>query len=49
LLLLYWIIRSNVYGTVNVELTTHDDGNVITEKDRKLAELMDECYEKYSN
>lgn len=37
----------NVYNTVNVELTTHDEGNTITEKDRKLAEIMDECFAKY--
>lgn len=32
---------SNVYNTVNIELTTHDAGNVVTEKDRKLAEAID--------
>lgn len=39
----------NVYNTVKVELTTHDDGNVITDKDRKLAETMDQCYTKYTS
>lgn len=28
---------SNVYNTVTIELTTHDAGNTITEKDRSLA------------
>lgn len=32
---------SNVYNTVNIKLTTHDKGNTITEKDRKLAEKID--------
>ncbi|PSL04454.1 4a-hydroxytetrahydrobiopterin dehydratase [Cecembia rubra] len=32
---------SNVYNSVTIELTTHDAGNVITEKDRKLAEAID--------
>ena len=32
---------SNVYNTVNIELSTHDDGNVVTDKDRKLAQEID--------
>ena len=32
---------SNVYNTVEIALTTHDEGNVVTEKDRKLAEAID--------
>ncbi len=32
---------SNVYNKVSFELTTHDKGNTITEKDRKLAEEID--------
>jgi 4a-hydroxytetrahydrobiopterin dehydratase len=32
---------SNVYNKVNIELTTHDAGNLVTEKDRKLAEAID--------
>lgn len=35
---------SNVYNTVNFELTTHDANNTVTEKDRKLAEAIDEIY-----
>lgn len=32
---------SNVYNTVEIALTTHDEGNIVTEKDRKLAEAID--------
>ncbi|MCH7414033.1 4a-hydroxytetrahydrobiopterin dehydratase [Belliella sp. R4-6] len=32
---------SNVYDTVTIELTTHDEGNIVTEKDRKLAAAID--------
>lgn len=32
---------SNVWNTVKIELTTHDLGNTITEKDRKLASAID--------
>lgn len=31
---------SNVYNKVRIELTTHDKGNTITDKDRKLAEAI---------
>ena len=33
---------SNVYNTVNITLTTHDEGNTITAKDRELAKKIDE-------
>lgn len=29
---------TNVYNKVHIELNTHDAGDVVTEKDRKLAE-----------
>jgi len=32
---------SNVYNKVFIELTTHDAGNTVTDKDRKLAEAID--------
>ena len=32
---------SNVWNTVNIELTTHDVGNTITDKDQKLAKAID--------
>ena len=34
-----WI---NVYNRVDIALTTHDAGNVVTEKDRKLAKAIDQ-------
>jgi 4a-hydroxytetrahydrobiopterin dehydratase len=33
---------SNIYNHVTIELTTHDAGNMVTEKDRKLAEAIDQ-------
>lgn len=33
---------SNVYNTVNIELSTHDAGNKVTDLDRKLAKAIDE-------
>ena len=32
---------SNTYNRIEVKLTTHDAGNKITEKDRKLATYLD--------
>jgi 4a-hydroxytetrahydrobiopterin dehydratase len=34
----YWI---NVYNTVEFHLSTHDAGDIVTEKDRKLAMAID--------
>ncbi len=31
---------SNVYNKVQIRLTTHDAGNVVTEKDQKLAKAI---------
>ena len=31
----------NVYNTVSFELNTHDAGDVVTDKDHKLAEEID--------
>ena len=33
---------SNVYNKVEIELTTHDAGNTVTDKDRALAAKIDE-------
>lgn len=33
---------SNVYNAVTIELSTHDAGNIVTEKDRKLADAIDQ-------
>ena len=32
---------SNVYNTVEISLSTHSAGNIVTEKDRKLAQKID--------
>ncbi|HEV9038281.1 MAG TPA: 4a-hydroxytetrahydrobiopterin dehydratase [Puia sp.] len=32
---------SNVYNTVEIRLSTHDAGDVVTDKDRKLAKIID--------
>ena len=32
---------SNVYNTVEISLSTHSAGDVVTEKDRKLAAKID--------
>lgn len=36
---------TNVYNTVEFALNTHDAGDVVTDKDRKLAETIDDIYE----
>ncbi len=35
---------TNVYNKVNIELCTHDAGNIVTDKDRKLAKAIDKVY-----
>ncbi|MBI1223290.1 MAG: pterin-4-alpha-carbinolamine dehydratase [Bacteroidetes bacterium] len=37
---------TNVYNRVQVKLQTHDAGNIVTEKDRALASLLDSVYEE---
>ena len=32
---------SNVYNKVTIELSTHDAGNIVTDKDRSLAKTID--------
>ena len=32
---------TNVYNKVSFELNTHDAGNTVTDKDRKLADAID--------
>jgi 4a-hydroxytetrahydrobiopterin dehydratase len=39
---------SNVYNKVQISLSTHDAGNVVTDKDRDLAAAIDKVYEKYT-
>jgi 4a-hydroxytetrahydrobiopterin dehydratase len=33
---------TNVYNTVSFELSTHDAGDTVTEKDHRLAKAIDE-------
>jgi 4a-hydroxytetrahydrobiopterin dehydratase len=35
---------TNVYNKVEIWLNTHDAGDVVTEKDRKLAAKIDEIF-----
>ena len=35
---------SNVWNTVHISLSTHDAGNVVTTKDRNMAEAIDRVY-----
>ena len=37
----YWI---NVWNKVEVSLSTHDAGDIVTEKDHKLAKNIDKIY-----
>lgn len=37
---------ANVYNRVEIELNTHDAGNVVTDKDRQLAVIIDKLYGK---
>ncbi len=32
---------TNTWNTVYIELSTHDAGNIVTDKDRELAALID--------
>lgn len=38
---------TNTYNVVSFQLTTHDAGNVVTDKDRKLAEEIDKIAQKF--
>ena len=35
---------TNVYNTVEIWLSTHDAGNVVTEKDKALSKIIDALY-----
>ncbi len=39
---------SNVWNTVEIALSTHDAGNIVTDKDRQLAAVIDQIFEKYA-
>ena len=38
---------SNVYNKVTIKLNTHDAGDVVTNKDRSLANKIDSIYQRY--
>lgn len=38
---------TNVYSRVEISLSTHDAGDIITEKDRKLSKIIDDIYSDY--
>lgn len=40
---------SNTYYKVSVQLTTHDEGNMITDTDKVLAKHIDEIYTQFNN
>ena len=40
---------SNVWNTVNLKLNTHDAGDIVTDKDHKLAKSITSIYERYAN
>jgi len=42
----YW---TNIYNKVDIVLQTHDAGDIITEKDRKMASWINNLYSKYQN
>lgn len=37
---------SNTWNTVSFELSTHDAGDIVTDKDRKLADAIDKLATK---
>jgi 4a-hydroxytetrahydrobiopterin dehydratase len=37
----------NVWNQVFVSLSTHDTGNTVTEKDRELASIIDQVYNRF--
>ena len=38
---------SNIYNKIEIELTTHDAGNTVTDKDKALSAKITELYQKY--
>ena len=38
---------SNVWNQVHIQLTTHDAGNTVTDRDRKLAGAIEQIYKRY--
>ncbi len=40
---------SNVWNKVVIQLSTHDAGNIVTSKDRELAQIISRIYKKYQS
>jgi 4a-hydroxytetrahydrobiopterin dehydratase len=40
---------TNVYNTVSIQLSTHDAGGIVTDKDYALAEAIEKIYDRYAN
>jgi 4a-hydroxytetrahydrobiopterin dehydratase len=40
---------NNVYNKVGIKLNTHDAGDIVTEKDHKLAKTIEGIYKKYNS
>ena len=38
---------SNMWNRVVITLTTHDEGDIITEKDHKMADSISKIFERY--
>ena len=39
---------SNVWNTVEIKLSTHDAGNIVTDKDHTLADAITSIYERHN-
>ena len=39
---------SNVYNKVAINLSTHDAGNIVTERDHKLARVIESIYKNFN-
>jgi 4a-hydroxytetrahydrobiopterin dehydratase len=40
---------TNVWNSVRIKLSTHDAGDIVTEKDRKLAESINRVFDRYQD
>ena len=40
---------TNIYNKVTVKLSTHDAGNIVTDKDHALAKKIDKIFEGYKS
>lgn len=38
---------NNVYNKVSIALSTHDAGNIVTQKDHELANAINDIYARY--